>query len=131
MVEKPFNHIEYMAPQCPPYDRSEGKEIECLRKSFMYYEWLKNSMRNISSSNYSFNAFITALIDTYLWLMATATLIKIVAIETLFQQYGYNPLHVINHRLVLSIPKDIAKETFSSSFEENRRRALCQRCKTQ
>lgn len=45
----------------PPYARSKGNKIEYLRKSLLVYEWSKNVIRNIVSSNYSFNGFVTAL----------------------------------------------------------------------
>lgn len=95
----------------PEHVRSERKKIEYLRKRVIDYEWSKNYIRNIVSAHYSFKYTVTALnellqLETELRPVYKTSSTDIIAEETLFQCYGRNPSHVVNHPTAPFITKN-------------------------
>ena len=96
-LTKLVDRIEDLVPQDPPHARTEGKEIEHIRKTVLRYKWSDAAVRSIVSSNYTFNGFVTELhegiqVENEMSLLTSET--RTAESDTLFQRYGCNPRYV-------------------------------------
>ena len=53
--------LERLTPQCQPQLRSDANKIHYLRKAVMGFSWAMTPIGNITTANYTFNSFVTAL----------------------------------------------------------------------
>ena len=115
------NLVHKLTPQCPQQFRFEANKISFLRKAVLGFTWAKDPIKNIVTSKFSFNAFVTALHES-LQLeeeeAAERTVIEdnTVNPKTYYQRYGRHPKYVRKH------------QDRSITFEESRKRGLCHSC---